>query len=186
MYPKIAIRELSANAIIHQDFLQQGTSPLIEIYSDRIEFTNPGEPLIKPERFLDYPPRSRNEELSAFLRRIGICEERGSGIDKVIKSVEVYQLPPPKFIVENNFMKVTLYAHKNLRNMDKQDKIRACYQHCCLKYMSSELMTNESLRKRFDIKSTNYPQASKIIKLTLEAGLIKKLKKAYAPYWATT
>jgi len=42
MYPAIAIRELVANTIIHQDFSEKGTSPMIEIYEDRIEFTNPG------------------------------------------------------------------------------------------------------------------------------------------------
>ena len=32
MYPKLAIRELVANAIIHQDFLERGTGPMIEIF----------------------------------------------------------------------------------------------------------------------------------------------------------
>ena len=36
MYPEIAIRELVANAIIHQDFNEKGTSPMIEIFKDRI------------------------------------------------------------------------------------------------------------------------------------------------------
>lgn len=52
MYPEIAIRELTANMIIHQDFAEQGF-PMIEIYSDRIEFSNPGQPLISVERFID-------------------------------------------------------------------------------------------------------------------------------------
>lgn len=40
MYPDIAVRELVANAIIHQNFFMQGTSPLIEIFTDRLEITN--------------------------------------------------------------------------------------------------------------------------------------------------
>ena len=59
MYPEIAIRELAANMIIHQDFSEQGF-PMIEIYSDRIEFSNPGHPLISVERFID-EYRSRND-----------------------------------------------------------------------------------------------------------------------------
>ena len=60
MYPEIAIRELVANAIIHQNFDIRGTGPMIEIFSDRVEITNPGKPLIEPIRFIDQPPRSRN------------------------------------------------------------------------------------------------------------------------------
>lgn len=82
MYPEIAIRELVANAVIHQDFSITGTGPMIEIFDNRIEITNPGKPLIDIKRFLDEPPRSRNESLASFMRRINICEERGSGIDK--------------------------------------------------------------------------------------------------------
>ena len=42
MFPDIAIRELVANALIHQDFYLTGTAPMIEIFSNRIEITNPG------------------------------------------------------------------------------------------------------------------------------------------------
>jgi len=35
-----------ANSIIHQDFSETGTSPLVEVYLDRVEFINPGKPLI--------------------------------------------------------------------------------------------------------------------------------------------
>ncbi|MEI6219140.1 MAG: ATP-binding protein, partial [bacterium] len=88
MYPEIAVRELVANAIIHQDFTISGTGPMVEIFTDRIEITNPGTPLIDTLRFIDEPPRSRNEALAAIMRRLNICEERGSGIDKVIAQVE--------------------------------------------------------------------------------------------------
>jgi predicted HTH transcriptional regulator len=33
------------------------------------------------------------------MRRMGICEERGSGIDKVVFETEYYQLPAPLFEV---------------------------------------------------------------------------------------
>lgn len=84
MYPELSIRELVANALIHQDFSQTGNSVMIEIYSNRLEVTNPGEPLVDTDRFLDTPPKSRNEILASFMRRINICEERGSGIDKIV------------------------------------------------------------------------------------------------------
>lgn len=192
MYPEIAIRELVANAIIHQDFNMTGVSSTVEIFCDRMEIRNPGEPLVETIRFIDVPPQSRNEDLAAFMRRINICEERGSGIDKVVDSVEIFQLPAPDFRVNNKHTQAILFAYRELREMDKSDRIRACYQHACLRFVSNKQMTNESLRKRFAIDDKNYSMASRIIADTIAEKLIKrydpenKSKKhtKYVPFWA--
>jgi predicted HTH transcriptional regulator len=97
MFPELAVRELVANALIHQDFFVTGAGPMVELFDDRIEITNPGEPLVDTQRFVDTPPRSRNEALASLMRRFRICEERGSGIDKVVFQVELFQLPAPLF-----------------------------------------------------------------------------------------
>lgn len=191
LYPLLAIRELVANALIHQDFSIKGSSPMVEVFSNRIEITNPGKPLIDPLRFVDHNPESRNEILARSMRRLNICEERGSGIDKVVFECEYNQLPAPEIIVGDNYTRIILYAHKTLRQMDKQDKVRACYLHACLRYVSGEYMTNQSLRERFGIEEQNYPMASRIISDSIKAGLIKdydtesKSRKyaKYVPYW---
>ncbi|WP_292803682.1 ATP-binding protein [Nostoc sp. NMS7] len=138
MYPEIAIRELVANAMIHQDFNMTGVSSTIEIFSDRMEIRNPGEPLVDTMRFIDVPPQSRNEDLAAFMRRINICEERGSGIDKVIHSIELFQLPAPEFNANNQHTEAILFSYRELKDMDKSDRIRACYQHACLRFVCRE------------------------------------------------
>ena len=192
LYPQIAIRELVANCIIHQDFGITGTSPMIEIYDNRIEITNPGKPLIPVLRFIDHSPESRNEKLARFMRMIKICEERGSGIDKVVATCELYQLPAPDFIEGDNFTRVILFAPKKLRQMDKKDKMRACYQHSCIKFITGEHMTNQSLRNRFNIEDKNYPIISRMIDDAKSEKLIKdydeenKSRKyaKYVPFWA--
>ena len=192
MYPEKAIREFVANALIHQDLSISGTGIMIEIYTDRIEITNPGVPLVDTNRFIDTAPKSRNEDMASILRRLNICEERGSGIDRAVAAIEVYQLPAPKFIREEDYTKVILYSYRQLTRMDKEDRIRACYQHCCLQYVSNQTTTNQTVRARFNISETNYPMASRIIVETINAGLIKysdpgnKARKhtAYVPYWA--
>lgn len=103
------------------------------------------------------------------MRIINICEERGSGIDKVIDAVEAYQLPAPNFVAEEEYLRVILYSFKTLREMNKDDIIRACYQHCCLKYVSSDFMTNQTLRQRFQIEEKNSAMASRIIADTIKA-----------------
>ena len=159
MYPKIAIREVVANALIHQDFSITGAGPMVEVFQKRMEISNPGKPLISPDRFIDHPPRSRNELLASMMRRINICEERGSGIDRAINGIEIFQLPAPEFLDDNDFMRVTLFGHQNISEMGRADKIRACYQHCCLRWVCRDYMTNATLRKRLGIDDQNYPMA---------------------------
>jgi len=192
MFPKLAVRELAANALIHQDMSVTGAGPTVEIFDDRIEVTNPGEPIVDTQRFVDTPPRSRNEALASLMRRVGICEERGSGIDKVVFQVELFQLPAPLFEVPSGFTRVVLFAHKALSGMDKDERIRACYLHACLKYVTRSFLTNTSLRERFGIEEHNSAVASRIIKESLDAGFVaphdpdasKRLMK-YVPWWAS-
>lgn len=192
MYPEIAIRELIANMLIHQDLTSVGTGPMVEIFSDRIEITNPGRPLVNTDRFIDSPPQSRNEMLASFMRRLNLCEERGSGIDKVIFEIEVFQLPAPQFSADETHTKAVLYSLRPFSAMEKPDRIRACYQHCCLKYISGPRMSNQTLRVRFKIEEKNSAMVSRIIADTLKAKYIKisdpvnKSKKytTYIPFWA--
>lgn len=191
MYPELAIRELVANSLIHQDLLISGAGPVIEIFDNRIEIVNPGTPLIKVERFLDSPPKSRNESLASLLRRMGICEERGTGIDKVISETEKYQLPAPLITLYDEFIKVTLHAYKDINDMTREEKIRATYMHACLKYVESESITNQSLRKRFGLEDKKISVISRIIKDTVAEEYIKPVDPEtsprhmrYIPYWA--
>jgi len=191
MYPELAIRELVANALIHQDFFVAGAGPMIEIFSDRMEITNPGVPLVETDRFLDSPPRSRNEALASFMRRIGVCEERGSGVDKVVFQTEFYQLPAPLFEVAGDNTRAVLFAHRLFGEMDKGDRMRACYLHACLRYVQRAAMNNTSLRERFGIDPKNSATVSRIIKDTLAAKMIRcrdetvgSKARTYLPWWA--
>lgn len=192
MYPEIAIRELVANMLIHQDFSVTGAGPMVEIFSDRIEITNPGTPLIDVRRFLDLPPRSRNETLAALMRRMGICEERGSGIDKVLFEIEYFQLPAPEFKETGGSTRATLFSPRDLSRMDPAERIRACYLHASLCWVTGRPMTNATLRERLRIADHNYSIASRIIKETTNAKLIRRADPSsksnktasYAPFWA--
>ena len=189
MYPEVSIRELTANAIIHQNFEERGF-PMIEIYADRVDISNPGLPLIVPERFIDEYV-SRNEKMADIMRRANLCEEKGSGMDKVIANNERFRLPAIRILIGDIRTTVTIFAYQKLSEMSRRDKINACYQHCCLRYIQNEKMTNQSLRERFEVEASNYPMISVIIRNTIDSGLIKdddpdnKSKKysRYIPYW---
>jgi len=191
MFPELAVRELVANALIHQDLHSTGASPMVEIFEDRVEITNPGLPLVSPDRFVDTPPKSRNEALASLMRRFRICEERGSGIDKVVFQIELYQLPAPLFEVPPDSTRAVLFAHKNLRDMDKAERVRACYLHACLKYVTREFLTNASLRKRFGVEERNKASVSRYIRESVDEGAIKPFDRSaaprlmkYVPWWA--
>nr|WP_242518468.1 ATP-binding protein [Thiorhodovibrio winogradskyi] len=189
LFPELAVRELVVNALIHQDMTVTGTGPQVELFDDRIEITNPGRPLIQADRMIDLPPRSRNEALAALMRRMGFCEEQGSGLDKVIATVERHQLPPPLFREGEHSMQVILYGPRRYAHMTPDERIRACYQHTVLKFLSGERMKNASLCQRFGIESKNASQATMVINKTLDAGLIKAAdpehpRSGYIPSWA--
>ncbi len=125
------------------------------------------------------------------IRRFRICEERGSGIDKVVFQTELFQLPAPLFEAPEGFTRTVLFSHRPLVAMDKEDRVRACYLHACLKYVQRDFLTNTSLRERFGIEEKNRSMASRLIRDAAEARAIvpydataaPKLMK-YVPWWA--
>jgi len=191
LVPEVVIRELLANALIHQDFEFTGTSPIVEIYSNRVEISNPGEPIVPVDRFID-GYLSRNERLADLMRRFGICEEKSSGIDRVVEAAELLQLPAPDFLVEYQRTVVVIYGSRAFRNMDRSDRVRACYQHCVLQWVLRKQMTNQSLRERFGLSERSGNTISQIISSAVEQELIKIDPSApdsrkyarYIPIWA--
>lgn len=189
LFPELAIRELVANALIHQDMTVTGAGPQIELFHDRIEISNPGAPLVKPERMVDLPPRSRNETLASLMRRMGMCEEQGSGLDKVLEQAELYQLPAPLFRAEENSTQVVLYAPRSFADMTPEERVRACYFHAVLKFLGGDRMKNASLCTRLGISPKNAAQATAVINKTLSANLVRVAdpehpRAGYVPHWA--
>ncbi len=191
LIPEVIIRELIANALIHQDFTESGTSPLAEIYINRVEISNPGEPIVPVDRFID-GYQSRNERLADLMRRFGICEEKSSGIDRVVQAAEMLQLPAPDFQVGFKRTAVIIFGPRPFKRMDRNDRVRAAYQHCVLQWVLRKQMTNQSLRERFALSESSSNTISQIINTAVEQNLIKLDPTApnsrkyarYLPIWA--
>lgn len=191
--PTIATREIIANAIVHRDYSKHNSRLMIEIYTDRIEVTNPGNllPDIDIDRLIDHPSKARNEVLADFMRQLGFAEERGSGIDKAVLSCELAGLPPIKFVNGSDYFKAMLFAPRSYAQMDRNERIEAVYQHCCLNYVTSKKTTNRTIRERFKFGDQETTKSTRIIKEALESGKIKlanpdSIRKDYnyIPYWA--
>ena len=194
VYPEIALREIIANALIHQDFSVTGSAPLIEVFDDRIEVSNPGGllPSKQLDRLIGTQPESRNEQLARTFRRYKICEERGSGLLKAGLAIELYGLPPIEFAAEPNHFKVTLHSPKTFAEMSARERLQACYQHTVLKHFSGTAMTNTSLRERLKMPEKQRSMVSVLIQEAIDKRLVKpadpdnKSKKfaEYVPFWA--
>ena len=87
-----------------------------------------------------------------------------------------------------------MFTPKTLEEMSKDERIKACYQHCCLKYVMSEMMTNQSFRERLGLsqKKTDVDKVSRVISDALDDDMIKlndpenksKRYAKYIPFWA--
>jgi ATP-dependent DNA helicase RecG len=191
MFPLQALRELLANPLIHQDLAATGMRVMIEMHDDRVEISNPGIPLCDVGRFID-EYKSRNERLTDLMRRLRICEERGSGIDKVVAAAETHMLPAPEFRTGSLRTSAILFGHREFGQMTREDRIRACYQHCCLLHVTSRTMTNSTLRERFGLRDNQASVATTILGNTKDAGLIVQQQtdsnsqrfSRYVPWWA--
>ena len=194
VYPEIALREIIANALIHQDFSISGAGPLIEIYDDRIEISNPGclLPSKQLDRLIGTQPESRNELLARAFRRYKICEERGSGLLKAGLEIELYGLPPMKFDAGQTYFKVTLLTPRTFAQMTPRERLEACAQHAVLKHFSGSAMTNTSLRERLKMPEKQRSMVSVLIQEAVDQKLIKPADPEnrsrkfaeYVPFWA--
>lgn len=180
-YPLVAIREAVANALIHQDFSVTGTGPVVEIFEKRIEITNSGTPLVDVRRIIDTPPKSRNEKLASLMRRLRMCEELGTGWDKIVISAELQQLPAPRIDLYEDSTRVTLFAEMPFSSISAEERLWACYLHACIKQVQGEQLTNSSLRNRFGLKESSAGSISRLIKEAVELKLIKPIDPKTAP-----
>ena len=185
----LSIREAVANALIHQDLNELGT-PTISIFSDRIIIQNPGIPIVSKDRFIDTPPRSRNEALASAMQKAGICEQRGSGYDKIITDVENNNLLAPEIIVDNKCTSVILKFYRSFEELSKEELKQIVYSHTCLNYIKGKTTNNSSLRERLHLKDEERYKVTRAFKPALDANLIKTKEgtsnknRQYVPFWA--
>ncbi len=191
--PPIALRELIINSVMHRDFTKTNSFITIELFSDRIEITNPGGllPDISVDRLIDHPSVCRNEVLSDCMRKIGLAEERGSGVDNALIAIELWGLPPVIFESERDYFKAVILMPRTFNEMSKDERITAAYQHACLNKLMNKKTTNSSLRERFKFTSDETTKVGRLIADALDSGKIKLANPNvsrrdfhYVPYWA--
>lgn len=189
-YPLKALKEILANALIHQDMTVSGTGPKVEVFEDRIAFSNPGEPVTDWRKLFGAEPRSRNESLALAMRRMRLCEERGSGLRRVIAATDAAHLLPPEFHAEDGITRVILYGHgRDFATMDQAARVRTAYHFAILLWDQGKWMTNLLLRERFGLGSDAVSKVSVLLRACVAGGWIKvadpqRPNSGYIPFWA--
>lgn len=118
--PDVAIRETLANAIVHRDYTDTSGRVQVDIYADRIEFSNPGTSLVPLSDIENAPPRTRNPLLVNFLKDYGVTEQRARGIRAIKTSLREAGLKEPVFEHRHNSFFATIYSSAFITNEDQQ------------------------------------------------------------------
>lgn len=172
-FPSLTVRELLANILIHQDFSLDGTQPMVEIFSNRIVFTNAGTPIVPKDRFVDYPPTSRNQMMADELFKLGICEKRGTGWDKVAEETGLLRYPAPTVSTTDRHTVVTLMQSKTLADMTQEEKLWSVYINACFLWVKKQYTNNATVRELFGIEEDNKAMASRLLSQAVENKKIR-------------
>ncbi len=190
--PTDAIRELAANALIHQDLTARNAHPTVEIFPDRIEFTNPGPLPMEALRIADAAPLPRNPQLSQLAKQLNLTgTTHYTGWLNVIDTLDQAKLPAPSIESIGTTTRATLYLPLPYREQSPEARRRACYWHACAQYQHGASATNASIRERFDLPATSAAQVSRLLRDCVTAGILRpararssKRNTSYLPYWA--
>jgi len=117
--PELALRETLANALVHRDYSTYRSRVQVDIYSDRIEFANPGRSLVPISQLETAHPQTRNPLLMSYLRDLKITEHRGRGIRTIIISLRQAGLAEPTFEHRHDWFVATLYSSAFIKDTDQ-------------------------------------------------------------------
>ena len=123
--PVIAIREALINSVVHADYSQHGAPIRIAIFDDRIEIENPG--LLRfgltTEDIKQGLSKLRNRTIGKLFNKLGLIEQWGSGIQRILSSCKEAGFAEPKFEEIGTHFRVTLYTEQMIKpKVDKKDQ----------------------------------------------------------------
>jgi ATP-dependent DNA helicase RecG len=104
-YDRRAFREAFVNALVHRDFSRLGAVH-VQITDEGLSISNPGGFVegVTLENLLVADPRSRNPLLADVIKRIGLAERTGRGIDRIFEGMLRYGRPAPDYSMSNEFL----------------------------------------------------------------------------------
>jgi len=113
-FDKRAIREAIVNAFAHRDYTRLGRV-FVQLSEDGLSISNPGGFIegVTTENILTAIPHGRNQVLADALKRIGLAERSGRGVDRIFEGSLIYGRPLPDYS-ESDATSVTLFIPTSL------------------------------------------------------------------------
>jgi len=117
-YDRRAFREAFINALVHRDFSRLGAVH-VKITDDGLVISNPGGFVegVNIDSLLVADPRSRNPLLADAMKRIGLAERTGRGIDRIYEGMLRYGRPAPDYSMSNEYT-VSLFLSNVAPDLD--------------------------------------------------------------------
>jgi predicted HTH transcriptional regulator len=112
--PPPALREALVNAVVHADYAQRGAPIRVAVFDDRVEVENPGIllPGLTIEELRDGVSRVRNHVIARVFKELGLVEQWGTGVQRMIAACEQAGLPAPEFLELGFRFRVTLRTER--------------------------------------------------------------------------
>lgn len=129
-YVERSYHEALVNALVHRDYLVNGSEVHIDIYDDRMEIYSPGGmpdgSVIQERDPLSVPSTRRNPVLADVFNRLGYMERKGSGFEKIISGYEFqvnYSKEKKPFFLSDRYQFTVIMPNLNygVENIDISD-----------------------------------------------------------------
>ena len=117
-FDKRAIREALVNAFSHRDYSKMGRVR-VTVNDDGLTIANPGGFIegVSINNLLTAEPHGRNPQLADALKRIGLAERTGRGIDRIFEGSLLFGRPLPDYTASTS-VTVSLFIQRS--KPDKQ------------------------------------------------------------------
>ncbi|MDD4191047.1 MAG: putative DNA binding domain-containing protein [Mangrovibacterium sp.] len=108
--PMVALRESLVNALIHRDYVNQGRDIKVGVYDDIVNVVSPGSlpSNITMEDIFNGRSEARNRVIAHVFKELGLIEQWGSGINRIINACKEQGLLSPKIEEKNDFFDVEI------------------------------------------------------------------------------
>jgi ATP-dependent DNA helicase RecG len=178
--PSVVVREALANAVAHRSYEAHRTAVRVEIRPGRVLITSPG-PLPVPVTVenIREAQAARNVIVVRALRRFGLAEDAGRGVDVMQDSMAAELLEPPSFADTGHSVEVTLPVRSTvtarerawIREIERRGDLHPDDLVLLVHAARGEVLTN---RKARDVSRLDRIEATRALGRLRAAGFLEQ------------
>lgn len=190
-YEPRAFREALVNAFCHRDYSMLGRV-LIQINDEGMTIINPGGFIegIRADNLLDVEPRGRNLVLADALKRIGLAERTGRGIDRIYEGSLLFGRLLPDYS-KSSSTSVKLFIPKGptdkafirMISHEQRDRGRTLPIYSLLVLDALKSLHRASVQDLAEHINTDVNRLRVIIETLSESGLVEPMGSGRGRYY---